>query len=34
MTHPTIETHAARGEVRGIAVFCHGGTATSVAPPK
>jgi dienelactone hydrolase len=34
MTHPTVETHAARGEVRGIALFCHGGTATSVAPPK
>ena len=34
MTHPTVETHAARGEVRGIAVFCHGGTATSVEPPR
>jgi dienelactone hydrolase len=34
MTHPTIEGHAARGEVRGIALFCHGGTATSVAPPR
>jgi dienelactone hydrolase len=38
MTNPTIEgprleSHAARGELRGIAVFCHGGTATSVAPP-
>jgi dienelactone hydrolase len=34
MTHPTLEGHAARGEVRGIALFCHGGTATSVAPPR
>jgi predicted esterase len=38
MTHPTIEDHPARGEgggtVRGIALFCHGGTATSVEPPK
>ena len=34
MTRPTVESHAARGEVRGIALFCHGGTATSTAPPK
>ena len=34
MTHPTMEDHAARGEVRGLALFCHGGAATSVAPPK
>ena len=38
MTHPTdgprLESHAARGELRGIALFCHGGTATSVAPPR
>jgi predicted esterase len=34
MTHPTLEVHAALGEVRGIAVFCHGGTATSVTPPR
>jgi predicted esterase len=34
MTHPTIEDHPARGEVRGIALFCHGGTATSVEPPR
>jgi len=36
MTHidgPRLEGHAARGELRGIALFCHGGTATSVAPP-
>jgi predicted esterase len=34
MTHPTLESHAVRGDHRGIALFCHGGTATSVAPPR
>ena len=39
MSHPTVtgarlESHPARGEVRGLALFCHGGTATSVAPPR
>ena len=34
MTHPTMEDHAPRGEVRGLALFCHGGAATSVVPPK
>ncbi len=34
MTEPTLEGHPARGELRGIALFCHGGTATSVAPPR
>ena len=34
MTRATVESHAPPGEVRGIALFCHGGTATSVAPPK
>jgi predicted esterase len=39
MTNPTIggprlESSAARGELRGIALFCHGGTATSVEPPR
>jgi dienelactone hydrolase len=34
MTHPTIESQPVPGEVRGIALFCHGGTATSVAPPR
>jgi dienelactone hydrolase len=39
MTNPTLEgprleSSAARGEPRGIALFCHGGTATSVAPPR
>lgn len=34
MEHPRIEVHAAAGELRGIAVFCHGGTASSVEPPR
>ena len=34
MEHPRIEVHAARGALRGIAVFCHGGTASSVEPPR
>lgn len=39
MTHPAVdgprlENHTARGELRGIAVFCHGGTATSLATPR
>jgi dienelactone hydrolase len=34
MTHPTIEGHSPRSAVRGLALFCHGGTATSVEPPK
>ena len=39
MTHlpsapPTLESHRGDGEVRGLALFCHGGTATSVAPPR
>lgn len=31
---PSLEHHAARGPLRGIALFCHGGTATSVEPPR
>jgi dienelactone hydrolase len=34
MTHPTIESHAVPAGLRGIALFCHGGTASSVAPPR
>ncbi|MPR00011.1 alpha/beta hydrolase [Modestobacter sp. I12A-02628] len=34
MEHPRLETRPAEGETRGIAVFCHGGTAASVSPPK
>jgi dienelactone hydrolase len=33
-TVPTLESHPARGELRGLAVFCHGGTATSIEPPR
>jgi len=31
---PALEQRAATGETRGIALFCHGGTATSVEPPR
>jgi dienelactone hydrolase len=31
---PSVEVHDAPGRPRGIALFCHGGTATSVAPPR
>jgi dienelactone hydrolase len=31
---PSVEVHPAEGALRGIALFCHGGTATSVAPPR
>jgi predicted esterase len=31
---PALEQRTARGETRGIALFCHGGTASSVEPPK
>lgn len=34
MSDPTVEVQPARGTVRGIAVFCHGGTVTSVEPPR
>ena len=34
MPDPILEFHAADGPLRGIAVFCHGGTATSVEPPR
>jgi dienelactone hydrolase len=34
MTHPTIESYDAPAELRGLALFCHGGTAASVAPPR
>lgn len=34
MTSPTLDSHTADGELRGIALFCHGGTATSEAPPR
>jgi dienelactone hydrolase len=31
---PALEQRAASGETRGVALFCHGGTAASVEPPK
>jgi dienelactone hydrolase len=31
---PVLEQRPATGETRGIALFCHGGTASSVAPPR
>jgi predicted esterase len=31
---PTLDSHPARGELRGMALFCHGGTAASVEPPR
>jgi dienelactone hydrolase len=34
MTDPIVEVRPARGTTRGIAVFCHGGTASSVEPPR
>ena len=34
VAHPTVEIHPARGETRGVAVFCHGGAASSTAPPR
>jgi dienelactone hydrolase len=34
VAHPIVEVHPAPGRPRGIAVFCHGGTATSQVPPR
>ena len=31
---PALEQQPANGEVRGIALFCHGGTVASVEPPR
>jgi predicted esterase len=31
---PALEQRAAPGETRGIALFCHGGTASSLEPPR
>jgi dienelactone hydrolase len=33
-TAPTLDSHSATGELRGLALFCHGGTASSVEPPR
>jgi pimeloyl-ACP methyl ester carboxylesterase len=31
---PALDQRAAHGETRGIALFCHGGTVSSLEPPK
>jgi predicted esterase len=31
---PALEQRAAKGDTRGVALFCHGGTAASLEPPK
>jgi dienelactone hydrolase len=31
---PALESHPASGDLRAIALFCHGGTATSEQPPR
>ena len=31
---PVLEQQPATGETRGIALFCHGGTASSIEPPR
>jgi predicted esterase len=33
-TTPVLEQQPADGETRGIALFCHGGTAASIEPPR
>jgi dienelactone hydrolase len=33
-TSPVLEQNPATGETRGIALFCHGGTVSSLEPPK
>jgi predicted esterase len=30
----SLEQHPAHGETRGVALFCHGGTVASLAPPR
>jgi dienelactone hydrolase len=34
VTRPAVEVHPPEGGVRGVAVFCHGGAATSLVPPR
>ena len=34
MPEPSLESRPARGPARGIALFCHGGTAASLEPPR
>jgi predicted esterase len=31
---PRVEAHPGEGRVRGVALFCHGGTASGVQPPR
>jgi dienelactone hydrolase len=31
---PTLESHPVRAELRGLALFCHGGTVASIEPPR
>lgn len=34
VTEPHVEVHRGRGRTRGVALFCHGGTASSVESPR
>ena len=34
MDRPAVEVHPSTGAPRGVALFCHGGTAVSEAPPR
>jgi len=34
VAHPIVEVHPTQGRLRGIAVFCHGGRATGLEPPR
>ena len=34
VAEPYVEVHAAPGQLRGVALFCHGGTASSIEPPQ
>jgi dienelactone hydrolase len=34
VTHPIVEIRPGEGRLRGIAVFCHGGRATGLEPPR
>ena len=34
VARPSVEIHPAEGPVRAVAVFCHGGAASSLVPPR
>lgn len=34
VTEPHVDVHPGRGSTRGVVLFCHGGTASSVEPPR